>query len=106
MTETRALAGRLEDFPEGSITKVELHGQDLVIVCNEGEYHALPDRCTHERYPLHDGELDGGRIRCIRHGATFDLKTGRATLPAIRPIRLFQTEVAGEELFVLMQQVP
>jgi len=106
MTEARALAGKLTDFPEGTINRVELHGQELVIVCNEGEYHALPDRCTHERYPLHDGELDGDRIRCIRHGATFNLKTGRATLPAIKPIRIFQTEVAGDELYVLMQQVP
>ena len=106
MTESRALAGSLAQFPEGSITKVELHGQDLVIVCNEGQYHALPDRCTHERYPLHDGELDGDRIRCIRHGATFDLRTGRPTMPAIRPLRIFQTEVAGDELYVLMQQVP
>lgn|SRR5690625_2482781 len=106
MTEERALAGPLTDFPDGTITKVSLHGQDLVIVSREGEYFALPDRCTHQRYPLHDGEIDGDRIRCIRHGATFNLYTGKATLPAIRPIRLFQTEISGDELWVSMQQVP
>ncbi|HLR45954.1 MAG TPA: Rieske 2Fe-2S domain-containing protein [Deinococcales bacterium] len=106
MTEARVLAGPLSDFPEGTITPVNLHDQELVIVCREGEYFALPDRCTHQRYPLHDGELDGDRIRCIRHGATFNLYTGKATMPALRPIRLFQTEVEGTDLYVKMQQVP
>ena len=107
MTESRALAGALADFPEGSITSVRLHDQELVIICREGEYFALPDRCTHARFPLHDGELvDGDRIRCIRHGATFNLRTGKATLPAIKPIRIFQTEVVAEALYVVLQQVP
>src|SRR5699024_9046184 len=106
MTEARVLAGPLSDFPEGTITPVNRHDQELVIVCREGEYFALPDRCTHQRYPLHDGELDGDRIRCIRHGATFNLYTGKATMPALRPIRLFQTEVEGTDLYVKMQQVP
>lgn len=106
MTESRALAGALTDFPEGSITAVKLHGQELVIINREGEYFALPDRCTHQRFPLHDGELDGDRIRCIRHGATFNLHTGKATLPAIKPIRIFQTEVDSDQLYVNMQQVP
>lgn len=106
MTESRALAGALTDFPEGSITAVNVHGQELVIVCREGEYFALPDRCTHQRFPLHDGELDGDRIRCIRHGATFNLHTGKATLPAIKPIRIFRTEIDDDRLYVNMQQVP
>src|SRR5690606_29158076 len=106
MTESRALAGALADFPEGSITKVTLHEQELVVICREGEYFALPDRCTHARFPLHDGELDGEKIRCIRHGATFNLRTGKATLPAIKPIRIFRTEVDSDLLYVLLQQVP
>jgi 3-phenylpropionate/trans-cinnamate dioxygenase ferredoxin subunit len=105
VADARELAGNLADFPEGSITAVKLLGQDLGIVCREGEYFAQPDRGTHQRFPLHDGELtdDGEGIRCIRHGATFNLRTGRPTMPAIRPIRLFQTEVAGDELFVRLQ---
>jgi 3-phenylpropionate/trans-cinnamate dioxygenase ferredoxin subunit len=104
MTETRGLAGKLAEFPEGSITAVNVLGQDLVIVCREGEFFAMPDRCTHQRFPLHDGELVNESIRCNRHGATFNLRTGRATMPAIKPLRLFRTEVSGDELFVLMQQ--
>ena len=106
MTEARALAGATSDFAEGSITPVTLHGQELVIIRREGEFFALPDRCTHENYPLHDGELEGDRIRCFKHGATFNLYTGRATLPAFRKIRIFQTEVEDDQLFVVMQQVP
>jgi 3-phenylpropionate/trans-cinnamate dioxygenase ferredoxin subunit len=104
VAESRARAGNLTEFPEGSITQVRLLDQELVIVCQEGEYFALPDRCTHQRFPLHDGELMDGSIKCIRHGATFSLRTGRATLPAIKPIRLFRTEVVNDELFVVLQE--
>lgn len=105
MADVTELAGNLADFPEGSITAVKLLGQELVIVCREGEYFALPDRCTHQRFPLHDGELVNESIRCIRHGATFNLRTGRPTMPAIKPIKLLQTEVLGDELFVRLQSV-
>ncbi len=104
MTETRFPAGKTSDFAEDSITAVELGGQELVIIRQGGEFFALPDRCTHERYPLHDGELLDGKVKCIKHGATFDLRSGRATMPAIKKIRIFDTLVEGDELFVLMQE--
>ncbi len=106
MPESRELAGAVADFPEDSITAVTLLGQELVIVNREGEFFALPDRCTHARFPLNDGEIVGDSIMCARHGARFNLRTGRATLPAIRPIRTFHTEVEQGQVYVVLQQVP
>jgi 3-phenylpropionate/trans-cinnamate dioxygenase ferredoxin subunit len=45
---------------------------------------------------LDQGELIGGEIECPRHGARFDVATGRATrLPAIQPVRTYPVRVEG-----------
>lgn len=105
MIETKVEVGAVDDFPEGSITAVTAAGEDLVIVCQDGRYYAMPDRCTHERYPLHDGELLPGKIKCVKHGATFDLTTGRPTMPAVKKLKLYTTSVEDGKLSVHVQQV-
>ncbi len=97
--------GAVEEFPDDSITARVVGGTEIVVVRQGGAFYALPDRCTHQRYPINDGELLEGKIRCIHHGATFDLTTGRATLPAVKKIQLFQVaEVAGR-VQVTLQEV-
>jgi 3-phenylpropionate/trans-cinnamate dioxygenase ferredoxin subunit len=71
-----------------------------VLVANcEGRFYAIEDRCTHDDGPLAEGELLGCQVECPRHGARFDMETGRAlTLPAVRPVAAFPVRVneAGE----------
>ncbi|MEX2534863.1 MAG: Rieske 2Fe-2S domain-containing protein [Trueperaceae bacterium] len=105
MTETRVEVGPAESFPEGSITAVTVGGEKLVVVRQEGEFFAVVDRCTHANFPLHDGELLDGKIKCEHHGATFDLRTGKPTLPAVKKLRLFDTAVEDGRLFAVLQEV-
>lgn len=50
----------------------------------DGKYYAIGDVCTHDDGPLGDGELIDHTIICPRHGARFDIRTGKAlTLPAV-----------------------
>ena len=55
----------------------------------DGELFALEDRCSHDDGPLCEGDFDcAERVAvCPRHGARFDIATGRAlTLPAYIPV--------------------
>ncbi|MEX2542479.1 MAG: Rieske 2Fe-2S domain-containing protein [Trueperaceae bacterium] len=104
MTETRVEVGLAENFPEGSVTPVTVEGQALAVIRQAGEYFAVPDRCTHAKFPLHDGELLDGKIKCQHHGATFDLRSGRPTMPAVKKLRLFDTDVVDGMLFVVLQE--
>lgn len=104
MTETLHDVGAVEDFAEGTLTRVTIRDQDVVVVRQDGEFFAVPDRCTHARYPLHDGELLPGKIKCVHHGATFDLRTGRPTLPAVKKLRLFDATVADGRVVVRLQE--
>ena len=73
-----------------------------VLLCNvDGELYAVEDVCTHDGGALDGGELDGCRIMCPRHGAFFDVTTGKAlTLPAISPLPTFPVRVDGDDVFV------
>ena len=83
------------DVAPGCAAAFELENGDRVALCNvDGEFYAIDDICTHDGGPLDQGELIGKQIECPRHGARFDVTTGRAlTLPAVRPVRSFPTRV-------------
>jgi nitrite reductase/ring-hydroxylating ferredoxin subunit len=89
------------ECPPGNLLGVEA-GRERVVLANvDGDVYALLDRCSHQDYPLSDGELLGTKLECLYHGARFDVVTGRAVqLPAIRPVRSFPVEVRGEDVYV------
>jgi nitrite reductase/ring-hydroxylating ferredoxin subunit len=89
------------ECPPGTLLGVAAGSERIVLANVEGDIYALLDRCSHQDFPLSDGELDGDRLECIYHGAAFDVCTGRAMqLPAIRPVKTFPVEVRGGEVFV------
>jgi 3-phenylpropionate/trans-cinnamate dioxygenase ferredoxin subunit len=96
MPELVAVA-RVEDVAEGTIKYVEAAGKRIALCNYGGTIYAIDDECTHDRGPLGQGELIGSEVECPRHGARFDVTTGRATrLPAIRPVRTYNVSVAGD----------
>jgi 3-phenylpropionate/trans-cinnamate dioxygenase ferredoxin subunit len=105
VTATRHDVGAVAEFPEDALTPVVVDGQEIVVVRQNGRVYAMPDRCTHAKYPLQDGELLDGKIRCVHHGATFDLATGRPTMPAVKKLQLFDAQIEDGRVVVTLQQV-
>ena len=49
----------------------------------DGRFYCLDDVCTHDGGPLGEGRLCDHAIACPRHGAKFDIRTGKVlTMPA------------------------
>lgn len=96
----RERVGATAEFAEESLTARTVAGREIVIVRHEGRFYAVPDRCTHARYPLHDGSLEDGKLVCRHHGARFDLESGRPTMPALTPLARFDVEVEGDDVYV------
>jgi 3-phenylpropionate/trans-cinnamate dioxygenase ferredoxin subunit len=86
----------VEELPPGTMRLVAA-GEISVGVYNvNGTLCAIEDRCSHDDGPLVEGEWepDRGIVICPRHGATFDICTGRAlTLPAYLPVDTFPVRV-------------
>ena len=74
----------LDQLPVGERLFVEVGGRSIVIFNLAGKLFAIGDVCSHDNGPVGDGDIDQMEIICPRHGARFDIYTGKATsLPAI-----------------------
>lgn len=96
-------AARLQDIPppERGGLRVWVDGIPVGLFRWEGQVYAIEDVCTHEETPLTEGWVEGGAVHCPRHGARFDLHTGRAlSLPAVLPVRVFEVRVEGDDVYV------
>lgn len=92
---------KLSDIPPQSAVRVIVDGVE-VLLCNcEGRIYAVEDVCTHDGGPLDQGELEGCRIICPRHGANFDVRTGEAlTLPAVLPLPVYKVRIENDDVYV------
>ncbi|NMC13616.1 MAG: non-heme iron oxygenase ferredoxin subunit [Chloroflexi bacterium] len=73
---------------------IEIDNQPIVLLKIEGDVFAIADKCSHDDGPLGDGEVNDHIIKCPRHGATFDIRTGKAlSLPAIVAIHAFPIKI-------------
>jgi nitrite reductase/ring-hydroxylating ferredoxin subunit len=91
----------LNDCQPGSLLAIEVKEESIVLANVDGDLYALQNRCSHQDFPLSDGELEGDQVECMYHGAKFDVCTGRATaLPAIKPVETYAVEVRGKEIYI------
>ncbi|MGE5596026.1 MAG: non-heme iron oxygenase ferredoxin subunit [Hyphomicrobiales bacterium] len=91
--------GPADEVAPGTTKAYQAGGHGLVVSNCDGEYFAIEDRCTHDNGPLGEGTLIGCQIECPRHGARFDMRSGRATaLPAVRPVASYPLRVVDGEL--------
>jgi 3-phenylpropionate/trans-cinnamate dioxygenase ferredoxin component len=91
----------LGELPSGGVRIVHVEGRRLsvgVYNCG-GQLYALEDRCSHDDGPLCEGEFDCDTLVaiCPRHGARFDIASGRAlTLPAYIPVETYPVRVRDD----------
>jgi 3-phenylpropionate/trans-cinnamate dioxygenase ferredoxin component len=65
------------DVKPGEMKKFNVAGTDILITNLDGAFYAIANTCTHMGGSLADGHLEGGIVKCPRHGAQYDVKTGK-----------------------------
>ena len=89
----------LAELPPGSVRMVRAGAITVGVYNCDGELYALEDRCTHDDGPLCEGDFDCGErvVVCPRHGARFDIRTGKAlSLPAYIPVAVYPVRVRDD----------
>ena len=89
------------EIPPGKVNVYQVNGRSMAVCNVDGTFYAIDDVCTHDGGSLDQGALEGDQIECPRHGARFDVKTGRPlTLPAVMPVKSYPVQVDGDEIKV------
>jgi 3-phenylpropionate/trans-cinnamate dioxygenase ferredoxin subunit len=71
----------VDELEPGGVTLVDVGGAEVAVFNIGGEFYALADVCTHDGGTLADGSVEGCEIECPRHGARFDIRSGKVTAP-------------------------
>ena len=102
----------VSEIPDPGKKLVELDDALVVLIHAGGQFYCIDDICTHDGGTLYDGELvdtdsGTGAIRCPRHGACFDIRTGQAlTMPATEPTRVHDVRVEDDTIYVRLRSEP
>jgi 3-phenylpropionate/trans-cinnamate dioxygenase ferredoxin subunit len=90
-----------EEVPNGERLFVEIDEVYLVVFNIAGDIYAIEDVCSHDDGPLGDGDLEGHEVICPRHGARFDVRTGKAlTFPAVEDISAYPVQIVDGKIQV------
>ncbi len=104
----RISLGKLENFQREGIHRVFVNGLDLILIKKNGEFFCLENRCSHEDFPLEDGDLDEHNgvscVVCPAHGAKFSFSGQALTLPAVENIKSYKIEIAEGEVFATLNE--
>jgi 3-phenylpropionate/trans-cinnamate dioxygenase ferredoxin subunit len=89
------------ELPNGERLFVDLGDRPIVIFNIAGQFFAIGDVCSHDDGPLGDGVIEGHNVVCPRHGAEFDVRTGKAmAMPAVIDIPAYPVQVRNGNIFV------
>ena len=90
-----------ENFVPGKgnmlIVRTKQLENDILLVKNGETYKALLLRCTHEGVGL---TPTANKIYCTSHGSVFDLDGRVQKEPALRPLKIYNTEVINNKVII------
>jgi 3-phenylpropionate/trans-cinnamate dioxygenase ferredoxin subunit len=96
---------KVADLPDPGKRTLQVEDSVVVLIRVGDRYYCIDDVCTHDGGPLGEGRLDDHAIACPRHGAKFDIRTGRPlTMPATVSTLVHEVKVVGEDIFVRINE--
>ncbi len=91
------------ELPAGERLFVEIEGKPIVIFNIAGQFFSIADVCSHDDGPVGEGTLEGFSITCPRHGAQFDVRTGKVLqMPAVVDIPAYPVQIRDGNIFIGM----
>ena len=102
----RVIVGKLADLAPGTAKRVDIGPRRIALIRCDDTVYAIGDTCTHAEISLSEGEVycDEREVECWKHGSTFSLVTGEPqSLPATRAVPVFDVEIDGDDIVVVVR---
>jgi 3-phenylpropionate/trans-cinnamate dioxygenase ferredoxin subunit len=108
-------AGKTREFQDGTMKKLLVQGQEILLAKTGDKYYAVSNRCPHLGGDLSGGRLEGTVVTCPRHASQFDLRDGKVvrwlkgsgllatvgkTLKPPKALKTYRTKTEGEIILV------
>jgi nitrite reductase/ring-hydroxylating ferredoxin subunit len=95
------------ELPPGA-QKTILYGFERILLCHTDEgVRAVVDVCPHALQPLAGSAIVGAVIRCAKHGAEFDLATGKPCNGVTRQsLRVYPVRIRDGRIQVRVNKLP
>jgi 3-phenylpropionate/trans-cinnamate dioxygenase ferredoxin subunit len=95
------VVAEVDELANGERLFLEVDGMPIAVFNVAGKYFAIEDICSHDQGSVAEGEIIDHSIECPRHGARFDLNSGKAlSMPAVVDIAAYPVRVEGQNLLV------
>ena len=92
---------KLAEILPGTRKLVDLEEVSVAIFNINGQLYCIEDVCTHDGAQVADGELDGFKLECPRHGALFDVRDGKAlSMPAVESVPKYEVKIVGDDVYI------
>ncbi|XP_038670127.1 apoptosis inducing factor mitochondria associated 4 isoform X1 [Scyliorhinus canicula] len=89
------------EMQDEEMREVEIQNRKVLLIKSNGEFSAIGHLCTHYGSPLVKGILSHGKVRCPRHGACFNIKTGDIEeYPCVDGLQSFKVEVQNGKVIL------
>jgi 3-phenylpropionate/trans-cinnamate dioxygenase ferredoxin component len=101
MTADYVAVATTDEIPNGARKLLEVDGRAIAVFNIAGTYYCIADVCSHDDGPVAEGELVGTEIECPRHGARFDVRTGKVlSFPAIVDIPAYPVRIEDGDVLI------
>ena len=90
-----------DELKPGDREVYDVDGVEIALFNVDGQYYAIRDVCPHDDGPLAEGPLTDCVIKCPRHGAEFDIRSGQVlSPPAFSDVPVYAVRVVDGEVQV------
>jgi nitrite reductase/ring-hydroxylating ferredoxin subunit len=99
------------EIPAGKMKVIKVEEKEILMTNVDGNYYAIANRCTHAGGELSKGSLEGNIVTCPKHGAKFDVTTGKVVSgpkvlfmhPKIKDESSYEVKVEGKDVLLKIE---
>ena len=92
---------KTDEISDGQMKGIKINEKNILVTNIAGKYYAMGAKCTHAGGDLSKGKMDGNIVICPRHGAKFEIITGKPISgPAKQSVPIYQVKIQGKSILI------